>query len=106
MPGEIEIKVTTHRPLYPALSVPQQVYLLLELTPGPNAPVMGALPVNFCLVLDRSGSMGGEKLKQMKQAAHLVVDRLGPQDLALRSSFLTTGLTSFCHLVMRLTKVW
>jgi Ca-activated chloride channel family protein len=37
--------------------------------------------VNLCLVLDRSGSMGGRKIEQAKDAAHMVVDMLGPKDI-------------------------
>jgi Ca-activated chloride channel family protein len=60
---------------------PQQAYILLEAMPTASAPGMGAQPLNFSLVLDRSGSMAGEKLRQMKDAAKMVVDRLGPGDL-------------------------
>ncbi|WP_309400731.1 vWA domain-containing protein [Cerasicoccus maritimus] len=38
-------------------------------------------PVNLCLVLDNSGSMGGEKIRQAIQAAQEAVGRLGPRDL-------------------------
>jgi len=38
-------------------------------------------PLNLCLVVDRSGSMGSAgKLDYVKEAAKYVVDRLGPQD--------------------------
>jgi len=38
------------------------------------------IPLNLCLVLDRSGSMGGRSLETVKQAALSLVDRLQPQD--------------------------
>jgi Ca-activated chloride channel family protein len=37
-------------------------------------------PAAFCLVLDRSGSMQGEPLAKAKQAAHLAVRNLRPED--------------------------
>lgn len=39
-------------------------------------------PVNVAIVLDRSGSMAGEKLDRAKQAAIMAVERLGSQDVA------------------------
>ena len=62
------------------MPVPQQAYVLLEIVPQGNTG-SGNSPVNFCLVLDRSGSMAGEKLEQMKAAAKLVVDRMSPHDV-------------------------
>lgn len=38
------------------------------------------VPLNLCLILDHSGSMGGRPLDTVKQAAHRLVDRLNPGD--------------------------
>lgn len=81
MEAVIKLSATLHRPEFPALSTPQQAYLLLEATPSETFPASATQAVNFCLVLDRSGSMAGEKLLHLKQAAHRVVDRLGAEDL-------------------------
>ncbi len=78
MTGEVTLHATLHRAAYLAMDTPQQAYILLEIVPA--APQVRQA-VNFCLVLDRSGSMAGEKLQQMKQAAGLVVDRLSPGDM-------------------------
>lgn len=82
MAGELSFTATTHRPLYQSLPVQQQAYILLESKPTTSGPISEAdsQAVNFCMVLDRSGSMAGEKLRHMKEAAKLVVDRLGPDD--------------------------
>ena len=37
-------------------------------------------PLNLCFVLDRSGSMMGEPLKTVKEAAHRIIDRLSERD--------------------------
>jgi len=38
-------------------------------------------PVNLCIVLDQSGSMGGHKIEQARQAALEALSRLGDQDI-------------------------
>ena len=38
------------------------------------------MPLNLSLVLDKSGSMQGQKIQNLRDAAKLVVDRLGSQD--------------------------
>jgi Ca-activated chloride channel family protein len=81
MAGELKFTASLHRPAYQAMPTPQQAYVLLEAMPTASAPGTGAQPVNFSLVLDRSGSMAGEKLHHMKEAAKLVVNRLSDQDL-------------------------
>jgi Ca-activated chloride channel family protein len=38
------------------------------------------LPLNISIVIDRSGSMGGEKMEYARSAAMSIIDRLQPQD--------------------------
>lgn len=38
------------------------------------------VPLNLCLILDHSGSMGGRPMETVKQAAQKIVDRLSPND--------------------------
>jgi Ca-activated chloride channel family protein len=38
------------------------------------------MPLNFAIVLDHSGSMRGAKLKNVKEAVKMVIDRLEPSD--------------------------
>ncbi len=42
---------------------------------------MGKTPLNISLVLDRSGSMGGEKIRYAREAAAFLVRRLRPTDV-------------------------
>ena len=37
-------------------------------------------PLNLCLVLDQSGSMGGAPIKNVRAAAQRIIDNLSPQD--------------------------
>lgn len=67
-----------HAPLA-VTSVPQVNYLLVEAQPV--APPSVSVPLNFCFVLDRSGSMQGEKLANMKAATKQVVEALMPEDI-------------------------
>lgn len=39
-----------------------------------------SVPLNLCLILDHSGSMGGRPMETVKQAAQKLVDRLSPDD--------------------------
>jgi Ca-activated chloride channel family protein len=39
------------------------------------------VPLNFCLVLDHSGSMQGSKLESMKQATRRILEKLQPHDI-------------------------
>ena len=80
MSGELTLTAVLHRPAYQAMPTPQQAYVLFEALPSQSTPAVRQM-VNFCLVLDRSGSMAGEKLMQLKAAADLVVDRLGSGDM-------------------------
>lgn len=41
----------------------------------------GRAPVNVAIVLDRSGSMSGEKLARAKEAAIMAIERLRPDDI-------------------------
>jgi Ca-activated chloride channel family protein len=38
------------------------------------------LPMNISIVLDRSGSMSGDKIRNARQAAKYIIDQLGPDD--------------------------
>jgi Ca-activated chloride channel homolog len=40
----------------------------------------GEIPLNLCLILDRSGSMKGKPLSTVKEAAKAIVDRMSPVD--------------------------
>ena len=81
MSSSLEFTATCNRPFYPVMASPQQAYVLFKACPAAPGGGENAAPINYCLVLDRSGSMAGEKLRKMKEAALLVVDRLRPVDL-------------------------
>ncbi|RME71718.1 MAG: VWA domain-containing protein [Chloroflexi bacterium] len=57
----------------------QALYVLLDIAPATDLPV-SRLPLNLCLVLDRSTSMQGMRLQQVKEGARQIIDRLNPDD--------------------------
>lgn len=77
----VRMRVEVDRPLLPCGSKERVVLkvcldgLRTPVDPGKRAPV------NVCLVLDRSGSMSGDKIEKAKEAAIEVIRRLSPRDL-------------------------
>lgn len=57
-----------------------RLYLLVRVRAGETAQSAQRRPLNLCVVLDRSSSMVGEKLKFVKDAASFLVQRLGAAD--------------------------
>jgi Ca-activated chloride channel family protein len=60
-------------------------YLLIEVSAPPSVATPASL--NFCMLLDRSGSMKGAKLQAMKDAAARVVDSLSADDIVSLVTF-------------------
>ena len=79
MAGEIQLRQTLARPYLPATQAPQVAYVLVEIVPT-AAVVSVQMPVNVAFVLDHSGSMRGNKLRAMKAAVNLALDRLNDSD--------------------------
>ena len=80
MPGELNLQSTLSRATVPVMNVPQLVYCLLKLRPAEVMASGAPLPLNLCLVLDKSGSMSGEKVERLREATYQVIDMLQPSD--------------------------
>ncbi|MEF3274591.1 MAG: VWA domain-containing protein [Chloroflexus sp.] len=78
--SKVELRITPSRRVLPTLSEPQVIYALIELVAQSGATRMPRLPLNLCLVIDRSSSMRGERLQQVKQAAMQILDLLGDHE--------------------------
>lgn len=59
----------------------QKGYLRIGLIGQPSKNAKQRAPVNVAVVLDRSGSMGGAKIENAKEAAIRVIERLSPDDI-------------------------
>ena len=59
----------------------QTTYVKVGLMGVPIERAAGRAPVNLAIVLDRSGSMAGDKLRKAKDAALASIDRLGSNDI-------------------------
>jgi Ca-activated chloride channel family protein len=64
----------------------QLVYLLIDINSGSNLNLATA-PLNLCLVMDRSASMKGSKIENVKQAISNIIDRLDERDCLSLVSF-------------------
>lgn len=80
MAGEVTLNTTLARPFLAATSTPQIVYLLAELQPARIVADV-RMPVNVSFVLDRSGSMKGDKIERVRRATSLALDMLDEQDI-------------------------
>lgn len=80
MAGEIVLRTTLNRVTVQAMPTQQKVYLLVEVQPT-GAGVAVRMPLNFGFVLDRSGSMAGAKINNLRAAVKLLLGQLGPQDM-------------------------
>jgi Ca-activated chloride channel homolog len=79
MPGEVTLAHQVGKDYMPVTGGSQLAYVLLETRPT-EMMAQVRMPLNFALVLDHSGSMKGAKLKNVKEAVKMVIDRLEPTD--------------------------
>src|SRR5438105_15855922 len=79
MPGEVTLSHQVGKDFMPVTGGSQVAYAILEAKPTAMMAQV-RMPLNFALVLDHSGSMKGAKLKNVKEAVKMVIDRLEPTD--------------------------
>lgn len=75
----VHLTCTWGRAPLPVSASPQVSYLLVDAQPA--SPPARPVPLNFGLVLDRSGSMQGQKLTQLKAATRRIIETLTPEDI-------------------------
>ncbi len=83
LPSEIEdvdFAVVYSRPVLPAIPEAQLVYALLTFAAPPAARNLPPPPLNLCLVIDRSTSMGGRRMDVVKSTTIELLRQLRPED--------------------------
>ena len=80
MKNELNVRCIMSKDMVPVTGTEQAVYTLLDIKAG-SGTSLGTMPANFALVLDRSGSMDGEKMDNLKEAVGFLVDHLSDTDL-------------------------
>lgn len=76
----ISLKIQYGRSTVPLLNEPQLAYVLLEVMPTAEMEPSKQIPLNLCLVIDRSTSMKGERIDMVKANIALLMQRLAPKD--------------------------
>lgn len=76
-PGALQLSARVSHPAVPV--GPSELFLTVDVQ-GALQPGGARSPVSLALVIDRSGSMAGEKLVQARLAARHLVGLLGPED--------------------------
>jgi Ca-activated chloride channel family protein len=75
----LDVKIEASKTAIVAQRNPQLLYLLVHVQP-PNLKEVRQLDLNLCLVIDRSTSMNGRRLENVKSAANMIVDKLSEDD--------------------------
>jgi Ca-activated chloride channel family protein len=79
-PGRLKLSAAMGQPVMLA-NKKQVAYLRIGLTGFKLPTRQDRAPVNIAIVIDKSGSMGGDKIVKAKQAAIMAIDRLNCNDI-------------------------
>lgn len=79
-PSPLTLRLTPSQGVMPCLGEAQALYVLLELLASEEIQ-SPRLPLNLCLILDRSTSMRGARLQQVKEAARFIIGQMAPDDV-------------------------
>jgi Ca-activated chloride channel homolog len=85
-PPAFVLRTIVSHELLPCLGESQTLYILVKISAAAEIESR-RMPLNLCLVLDRSTSMKGTGLQQVKEAARYIVDQMGDSDVLSVISF-------------------
>lgn len=83
----LDINLQISREVIGATDSEQLLYVLADIRPTSLPTDVEPMPVNVCLVIDRSTSMQGARLDRVKSAAKLVIQQLSQNDIISVISF-------------------
>jgi len=81
MAEQLKLEATLNKPAVPVTSSQQLLYVLIEAVPD-EVVAQVRMKLNFGFVLDRSGSMRGEKIERLIEAVELALSRMQADDRA------------------------
>jgi len=76
---QVVLDCTLNKPYLPVLKTQQLAYIYIQIKGGESIAQVRT-PLNIALVLDKSGSMEGDKIKNLRKAAKQVIDMLDADD--------------------------
>ena len=82
----LEVTIQTSREQLPISESPQLLYLLVNVKPA-DSEAQPSPPLNLSLVIDRSTSMKGDRLENVKSALELLINKLSAEDIISIISF-------------------
>lgn len=80
MVEQVMLNTRLNKSFVPVTPVQQLIYVLITAQPGQQIS-QSRMRLNFGFVLDKSGSMRGEKIERLKQAVTLALAKMAPDDL-------------------------
>ena len=80
VPGRVTLNAAIDKPVM-LVGQGQTAYIKIGLTGCPMESCLKRPPVNIAIVIDKSGSMSGEKIEKAKEAAIMAVNRLNCEDI-------------------------
>lgn len=84
--AHVELTCTLNKPHLPVLKTQQLVYVYVQAQATGEVTAVRN-PLNLAMVLDRSGSMEGAKIANLRTAAKQVIDLLDPGDVVAITAF-------------------
>lgn len=89
--GPVAVRIEVDRPLMPANT--RETAIVKVALHAARPAHADRTPVNLALVIDRSGSMGGEKIAQARAAAHEALERLAADDVVALIAYSDRAIT-------------